>query len=246
MFKSMREGRLDKVTYILRRVMFSLRSMVAIYPAYSFFYQPFIWWNQLKRKSNGKNPSGAIIRTDTELVIDGFQGSANSFATEAFQYSQTKPVILAHHLHSPSQIIQAVNLDIPVLLTIREPMAAVISLTSRWSYVSVTQGLKSYIAFYSELKPYRSQLVVSDFIQTTKHLDTIIDGVNQKFNCDFTLINVEEINNKYKLKSTHKTSDNSSRNETKQQKKAEFETQKNIILLEKANQVYQDFKMFIN
>jgi hypothetical protein len=241
MFNFIYEFQPNLVMNILRKIFFYFRSVVAVEPKYRILYRPFIWWTQIKRKINGKNPKEAIIRPTTELVIDGFQGSANSFATELFIQSQKHPVELSHHLHSPSQIIEAINLKIPVLLTIREPKGAVISLMSRWPHVSVNQGIRSYIAFYSKLKPYASDLIISDFEQTTKHLDVMINRVNQKFNTNFDAVNVNQFDKKKAIEKKHKTKKTSLRSQIKQKNIAEFEKNINPLLITKANEIYQDF-----
>jgi len=138
----------------LKKISFSFRSLVAREPTLWVLYRPYIWWAQIKQYTAGADPKECIIRSDTELVIDGFQGSANSFFTQAFKASQTHPVTLAHHMHSPAQIIQAVEQNIPIILTIRDPVGSVISLTRRWPYITVTQGLSSYIAFYTKVSRY--------------------------------------------------------------------------------------------
>ena len=50
-------------------------------------------------------------RLHTELVIEAFPRSANTFATVAFQLSQPAPVRVAHHLHAPAQVTEARGAD---------------------------------------------------------------------------------------------------------------------------------------
>ena len=184
----------------LRQLNFSFHSLVAREPQYWLLHQPYIWWAQFKKQHRGIHPQESLVGSHTELVIDGFQGSANSFATKAFKLCQTHPVTLAHHLHSPAQIIKAAQLNIPILLTIREPIGAVLSLTSRWSYVSLKQALQSYIAFYTKLEPYASHYVISTFEQTTQHLDLVVGRVNEKFGTHFDLIDVVKANTELREK----------------------------------------------
>ncbi len=68
-----------------------------------------------------------ITNQSTELVIEGFPRSANSFSVTAFRRLQQKKVNIAHHHHVPAQIIKAINLQIPILVLIRSPKDAVIS-----------------------------------------------------------------------------------------------------------------------
>ncbi|MGK7948318.1 MAG: hypothetical protein AB4368_05800 [Xenococcaceae cyanobacterium] len=223
---------------------FSLRSLVAREPSLWILYQPYIWWRKNKRATLGKvtTVSETFVHNHTELVIDGFQGSANGFAVAGFKQHQSKYVQLAHHMHSPAEIIKAIDQKTPVILLIREPVGAVISLTSRWSYISVRQGLESYIKFYTKLSAYPDGYVVSTFEQTTQHLDRIVDRVNQKFDTDFDPIDISQ------AKSTHTPKDlaKNTRSQIKQQKKQELNLPENIKLLDRANQIYARYKAIAN
>ena len=226
----------------IRKLSFSYRSIVSSNPAYWWLYQPYIWWGKMKMKTVGVDSQERVVRPETELVIDGFQGSANSFATQAFKESQTRKVELSHHMHSPTQVVKAIQQGVPTLLTIRDPIGAVLSLTSRWPHLSVTQGLHGYIRFYSQLEPYVDGCVVSNFEQTTHHLDEIIAKVNQKFATNFNLVDVEQANADYKAKIPNKNYEqeiNLNRKAIKQKKKAEFAKAENAELLDRAEAIYQ-------
>ena len=220
------------------RLSFSMHSFLAREPDFWLVYQPYIWWRQSKRRARGKNTQEVLVTKNTELVIDGFQGSANGFAVASFKQNQTRPVQLAHHMHSPAEIIKAIEQKIPVLLVIREPVGAVVSLTSRWPHVSVTQGLQSYIKFYTKLSPYNYGYVVSTFEQTTKQLDLVVQEINTKFDTDFAEIDITKAKSKHKPKQAFLDS----RSQIKQQKKQEFATTKNAQLLAEANQIYHQFE----
>lgn len=231
----------DSSVNMLRGLNFSFRSLVAREPSFWLLYQPYIIWNQKKKKANGVEPRESVVGSHTELVIDGFQGSANSFATIAFKQSQTKFVNLAHHLHSPVQIIQAIEKNIPVLLTIREPEGAVLSLTSRWSYVCVNSAIKSYIGFYSKLKAYTDGLIVSTFPQTTQQLDKVVVILNNRFGTNFDLVDVAKAN----VEAREKVNDDPKvyvlKQNLKQHKKQELALEKNCRLLRDAQALHQEY-----
>jgi hypothetical protein len=225
-----------------RKLSFSVRSLVSREPQLWLLYQPYLWWAKLKQKAAGEDPQERLITAETELVIDGFQGSANSFATIAFQHSQNRTVKLAHHLHAPSQILQAIDQNIPVLLTIREPTGTILSLTSRWSYVSVTQGLRSYIEFYRKIEPYASNCVISTFEQTTQQLDQVLRSVNDKFGTNFAPIDLTIATRECKPKISDSPEIKSRRQRIKQEKQKEFTIPRNTRLLQQATQLYQKYE----
>ncbi len=182
----------------LRRLRFEYRSIVASEPRLWLLHRPNIWWQQYKiwryYRDVGGTIDECIVGPHAELVLDGFQGSGNSFASEAFQRSQGRPVKLVHHLHSPAQIIEAVRMGLPTLVTIRQPADAVVSLVSRWPYISLPQALRSYVRFYRKIEPFAHGYVLSPFEQTTRHLDEAIRAVNHRFDTDFRLFEYSDEN----------------------------------------------------
>ena len=221
-----------------RRFSFCFRSLVAREPALWFLYQPYLWWGQIKRKATGHNLEDGLLLPDTQIVIDGFQGSANSFAATVFISSQMQPVKVMHHRHAPLLIIKAVEKKIPVLLTIRQPRETVLSLTSRWPHISISDALISYIGFYKKLLPYTSHLVISNFEFTTQRLDYMIQVINNQYDTNFDIVNNTKINQE-----TSKHTDIfSSRNTLKKEKSKEFQLAKNIQLLTEAEAIYEKFE----
>jgi len=231
----------DVLTILARQIIFSFRALVAREPGLWLLFQPYIKWDQFKKKSIGKDETERLVTSDTELVIDGFQGSANSFATSHFKKNQTKSVKVTNHMHSPTQIIQAINQKIAVLLIIREPVGATLSLTSRWSYVSVTQALEAYIGFYTKLKPYKDYFIISTFDLTTQHLDKVVEAVNEKFNKTFDLVDVAKANTDHANR-LRDPQEEARRKAIKQKKRDELSSAKNTQLLAQAETLYKEFE----
>lgn len=134
------------------------------------------------------------VNKDTEIVIEGFAGSANSFAVTAFQMAQLRPVKIAHHTHQSSQIIFAAKENIPALVLVRQPERAVLSTILRSPFlpqirqspVPVFKGtLKRYIFFYENVMPYRDRCVVADFNSVTHDFGMIIRQINSKYGTSF-------------------------------------------------------------
>ena len=82
-------------------------------------------------------------------MIDGFTRSACVFAAVAFQQAQPHPVRLAHLLHAPPHLIAGVERDLPCLVTVREPEAAVVSCVIREPYLSPALVLAAWTRFYA-------------------------------------------------------------------------------------------------
>ncbi len=133
------------------------------------------------------------VRRDTEIVIEGYPRSANTFAVAAFLLAQRRPVRIARHLHAPAQVIQGVRWGIPVLVLIRRPEDAVLSLLVREPHLSAKQALMEYIWFYEKIRPYSSSFVLATFDEVTKDFGLVIQRVNARFGTDFSIfVHTEE------------------------------------------------------
>jgi hypothetical protein len=157
-----------------RRMRHRARTMVFEYPA---VYLPFA-----RRKYRG--PSPAVIGPETELVIDGYFRSANTFAVYAFQLSQDRLVRLAHHLHAPAQLIKAARSGIPALLLVRQPRDAILS-ELIYDDVALPDAMVAYSRYYSSLLPYLDSLVVGEFTQVTSDFGAVIRRLNARFGTSF-------------------------------------------------------------
>ena len=134
------------------------------------------------------------VRRDTEIVIEGYPRSANTFAVAAFLLAQRRPVRIARHLHAPAQVIQGVRWGIPVLVLIRRPEDAVLSLLVREPHLSAKQALIEYIWFYERISLYSSNFILATFDEVTKDFGLVIQKVNVHFGTSFSIFKHTEEN----------------------------------------------------
>lgn len=125
------------------------------------------------------------VSKDTEIVIEGFPRSPNTFAVPAFTFAQGRPVKIARHLHAPAQATEAVRRGIPCVVLIRKPRDAVLSLLVREPHISAEPALKDYIRFYRSIVPYRDKFVVGRFEEVTTDFGEVIRRVNAHFGTNF-------------------------------------------------------------
>jgi hypothetical protein len=147
----------------------------------------FFAFHRLKR-----NP--LAVQPTTQLVIEGFPRSANTFAVWAFRQAQQEEVPLAHHLHYPAQVIRAAQWQIPLLVLIRKPEDAVTSLIMRRPLLPVEQALKQYVSFYGIAAKYRDAFVLGRFEEVTEDYGAVIERINDKFATRFSLFDHTEEN----------------------------------------------------
>lgn len=76
---------------------------------------PYLFYalHRLARKN-----SAQAVGPGTQLVVEGFPRSANTFAVLAFQHAQREKVRIAYNLHVPAQVIRASRWHILALVLI--------------------------------------------------------------------------------------------------------------------------------
>jgi hypothetical protein len=136
---------------------------------------------------------GRVVTPETQLVIEGFPRSGNSFARVAFNKAQREKVRIAHGLHVPAQVIRAARWRIPTLVLIRKPRDAVLSFAIR-DPISVDQALKYYLSFYETIEKYRDAYVLGLFEEVTEDYGQVIRRINEKFGTAFSVFRHNERN----------------------------------------------------
>lgn len=125
------------------------------------------------------------VRPDTDIVIEGYMGSANSFAREAFRFANPDGRI-ASHLHSPSQIERARQLHKPLIFPARPPADAIASVAGRWGIPSIRHELDRYARLYRAFLQEPAAGVVAPFDQIIAGFGPIIERVNDLYSTAFT------------------------------------------------------------
>lgn len=137
---------------------------------------------------------GTIADSETDIVIEGFPRSANTFAVNAFRLAQTRKVKIAHHKHSITQFLIANKFQIPTLLVIRTPEEAIISFLIREPCISIEKAFKYWIDMHKILWKYKSNFVIGDFEEITTEFGKVIERINYKFNTNFNLFEHNQTN----------------------------------------------------
>jgi len=230
----------------LLKLKFELRSFCSLYPQLFFPLRSLL----------GKGKKQAV-QENTQLVIEGFPRSANSFSVAAIQSVQPKPLVIASHLHAAAQVIRAADLSIPTLVLIRQPAEAIISLKSlelEISYrcnidypgwgASVKSYLNAWVNFYLQILPYNKNYVIGLFDEVTNDFGTIIEQINQHFYTNFNIFRHTEENVKiiHELVGFH-SGPSEKREYLKDFFITEIEEENLVPLLLKAEDIYQEFEI---
>ncbi|MFW6086488.1 MAG: hypothetical protein ACODAG_04730 [Myxococcota bacterium] len=183
--------RLGTAAYVFRQ---ELRSVVTSFPA---IYLPLA---RMQRETGSQ-----AVGAHTDIVIEGFPRSGNSFVVDAFLSAQRRPVTVAHHLHAAAQIVEGARRRLPTLVLIREPEEAVVSFKAlqlqasrrdRGHPIATSLRLlfRSYARFYRRVWPCRDQVVIAPFNDVIRDLGAVIQRVNTRFGTDFVPFEHTEAN----------------------------------------------------
>lgn len=172
-------------TYV--RTRYSLRIAISHIP---WIYFPL---SALKRAhADGRG----LVTEATDVVIEAFPRSGNTFAVVAFRSAQTTDVNVAHHCHAPAQLIRAARLGKPSLLIVRRPKDATLSFVIRHPEIPIKMALKAWIAFHHAVLPCKSEVVIARFDDVASDFGLVTRRLNERFNTrfasfDHTATNVE-------------------------------------------------------
>lgn len=157
---------------------------------------PVLYENIHKLKS-GLNSQ--FVTKDTNIVIEGYPGSGNSFVAKFVKYRHKGSLKIADHIHLPAQIKQAVSLNKPVLLLVRYPDDAVLSYVAKQILAGRSKGdfhwlsdhdlirrlrhsLVYYTSYHDQAKNFRNKIFLATFEEVVQDLSAILSSFNQRFN----------------------------------------------------------------
>jgi hypothetical protein len=121
------------------------------------------------------------LTESTDLVIEGFPRSGNTFTTFAIQDASRYELTIASHVHQPSQIKLALGLGIPTVLVIRDPLSALASHLVYDQRFSTSSVIGEYCSYHRQLVPYAERLFICEFDEVTSDISSVIDRINCRY-----------------------------------------------------------------
>lgn len=150
-----------------------------------------------------------MVTTNTEIVLEGFPRSANTFALNLLRFGIlfSRPVMFAaksdtlisHHTHSVGNLKLALELGVPTFVLIRPPLDAIPSSVIRaealkekafQDYVYYT--LSRYRQFYNFVWAKKKKLTIISFETVTETPWEFLKVVNDQTNGEY--MNLDEVN----------------------------------------------------
>lgn len=156
----------------------------------------FCW---AEHKKNGAQARS--VSRDTDLVVEGYPRSGNSFAAHTIMNRVGPDWRFAHHIHLPVQIEMGVRWGRPVLVLIRAPEDATVSYVGLQLQAGRRQGkftdlsdteltlrlreaTRYYIHFYEHVLAIKGEYVMAPFHTVTRNLGGVLKILNERFGLD--------------------------------------------------------------
>lgn len=134
---------------------------------------------------------GTFCTSSTDMCIEGYQSSSNSFVYNVFRLLSPE-LSIGHHTHSVANLKRAVRYNIPTLILYRDPAAAIPSLVARFK-PSLEEGVLRYVRFYRYVLDHTDAFILANFEETTQNIVATIQRVEEKSPLAFGAYDAEKI-----------------------------------------------------
>lgn len=156
---------------------------------------PEIYIRVLRFKYQGTSFRRRIVDKDTEIVIEGYPRSGNSFAKRAFLSAQIIEPKIATHSHSAAQVEVAVRLKLPIIVVVRNPRDAIPSFYALRKYaqrsgiktrsLDVESEIVNYIEFNERIRALGDNVVLAIFDEVVEDFGGVVCRVNERWGTTF-------------------------------------------------------------
>jgi len=151
-------------------------------------FRKHLFFISLRLRSLGEDPKNYIVQKGvTDICIDGYPRSANSFSVRMFRKANPEAVI-AHHTHAIANIKKAIDCGIPVIVLIRNPEQSVVSSVIAHENNDIDNEIYRYVDFYDWILGRLPNVVIADFDMVVNDFNTIILNVNDHFKTSYKIL----------------------------------------------------------
>lgn len=120
-----------------------------------------------------------VCQSTTDLVIEGYPRSANTFTVDMIRVLSEgrQKFNLAHHTHHPDNLYVAEAYDIPRLVLVREPVAAILSFMI-YSGRSANFAIRRYVDFHQSILSLEKPYLTAPFTDVLADFNIIVAKLN--------------------------------------------------------------------
>lgn len=128
------------------------------------------------------------ITDETDLVIEGFPRSGNTYCAETFRLVGGPGFEVVSHVHHVAQVKSSIRRGVPTILVVREPVGCLASYLVAGPHATVRGVLREYIAYHEGLHRQIPSCMVVDFAELTSDVDAAIGRANRLFGMDLRML----------------------------------------------------------
>jgi phosphatidylglycerophosphatase C len=148
---------------------------------------PSVYCSVMRRR----HPEWPLVGPETDVVIEGYQSSGNTFARKAMAHANPH-IRIASHSHSWAHVAHGLRLGKPVVVLLRNPLDAVASHAVRMRLEDLDRELRRYRYYYRRVSRLSESVVLAPFDVTTTRFSDVISQVNARFNTRFNLFDDDD------------------------------------------------------
>ena len=165
-----------------------IKNLKTYLEAYPWAYIQFgIIFNKLKKRQTSR-----FVTVKTDITIEGFPRSSNSYLSRLVRHLNPK-LQIATHLHSNANVVQSLKWNIPTVVLIRNPKDAIVSLAALTHEIDTRKNnplrkidfdksIRDYIRFYKPLLKSKDKFITAHFNEVVTNPVAIIKEINTKTN----------------------------------------------------------------
>jgi hypothetical protein len=131
-----------------------------------------------------------LCRNNSDLCVEAYPSSANSFLCKVLRYSY-EDLKIGQHTHTIANIKIAMKYNIPVVTIIRNPLDAVSSRAVRFN-TAIEQCILEYIEFYEFIAEHSDELIVVSFENVVNNTSEVLRTIEKKTNIILRQVDTEE------------------------------------------------------
>jgi len=145
--------------------------------------------------------SASWVSRKTNICIEGFPRSGNTFAVGLFRLSTgidggldwpglKRGRAICSHTHVAMLVVRAARLGVPCIAVIREPIATLTSWILARKGLRPANAVRQYLWYYRCLQRVEEEVIVADFPTVTNDFRKVIDRVNEKYRTRFECLEI--------------------------------------------------------
>lgn len=131
-----------------------------------FYVKRSPWLYRVAKRLTGRGAADHLCDRHTELCIEGYPSSGNSFSFAVLRLANPR-LRIAHHCHSVANLEIALTHGIPAVCLIRNPADAIASRLARFGG-NPRDAVAEYVDFYEFAAVRRDRLTIVTFEEVTR------------------------------------------------------------------------------